>query len=75
MALSTTPALNTNNIVTLCKDSKFDGLGDTPLKATVDVHLPVLLVEVRLLLREEEGIYTTIQVRVLEASGQHLQQN
>ncbi len=56
MALSTTPALNANNVVALVKYPKLDGLGDSPLQAAVDIHLPVLFIEVRLLFGEEEGI-------------------
>ena len=60
MALSTTPSLNANDVIALSKDAKLNGLSDTPFEAAVDVYLPVLLIEVGLLLREEEGVDAAI---------------
>jgi len=60
VALSTAPALNANDVVTSCKNTKLDGFMDTPLEATVNINLPILLVKVRLLLREEEGVDASI---------------
>lgn len=62
MSLSATPALNTDDIVALLKNTKLDGFGNSPLKAAVDVFLPVGLFEVGLLLGEEEGIDAAVKV-------------
>ena len=65
MALTSTPSLNTDDGVTLREDSQLDTLADAPFQTSIDVLLPVLLVEVWLFLGEEEGVDTTVQVRVL----------
>lgn len=52
MALAATPALNTNNVVAFAQQTELDGLKNTPLQTTIDIFLPVRLVEVGLLLWE-----------------------
>lgn len=65
VAPTTTPALNTDNVVTLVDNAQFDTVRDTPLKATVDILLPALEVEVGLPLVEEERPYTSVKVGIL----------
>lgn len=69
MAFATTPALDADDVVTFTQDSQFDGLEDTPLQTAINILLPIGLVEVRLLLREQEGINPTIEMRILSGSG------
>jgi hypothetical protein len=64
VALTTAPALNTDDGLALLENTQLDGLADTPLETTVDILLPVGATEVRLGLREMEGIHATVQVRV-----------
>ena len=65
MTLSTTPPLDTYNVVTLSEDTEFNGTSNAPLQALVDVDLPVGLVEVWLGFAKEEGVDTTVEMRVL----------
>ena len=65
MAHSAAPALDADNVVALVDDAQLETVGDTPLEATVDILLPDLDVEVRLLLGESEGPDTTVQVGIL----------
>lgn len=65
VALATAPTLNTDNRVTLVNDTQLESVGDTPLEASVNILLPDLDVEVRLLLREVEGVDTAVQVGIL----------
>lgn len=68
MALATTPTLNADHILALGQNTQFDCLGDSPLETTIDVFLPIRLVEVGLLLREEEGVDSTIEMRILPSN-------
>lgn len=65
VAHTTAPALDTDDVVALVNNAELDTVGNTPLETAVDVLLPDLDVEVRLLLREEEWIDATIQVGIL----------
>lgn len=65
VAHSSSPALDTDHRVALVKDTKLDGIHDSPLQTAVDIFLPWGGVEVRLLLGEIEWIYATIQMGVL----------
>lgn len=65
MAHTSPPALNTDNGVALAQNTKLDGVHDAPLETAVDILLPWALLEVGLLLGEEEGVDTAVQVRVL----------
>lgn len=65
MTLPTAPSLNTDHIVAFGQDAELDGLGDSPLETSVDVLLPIVLVEVGLGLFEEERIDAAIEVRIL----------
>lgn len=65
MAHSSSPALDTDHRVALVKDTKLDGIHDSPLQTAVNVFLPWSGVEVWLLFGEIEGVYAAIQVRVL----------
>ena len=63
---TTAPALDTDDGVALVDNTELETVVDRPLKATVDILLPDLDVEVGLLLGEEEGPHTTVQVGVLK---------
>ena len=65
MAHTSPPALYTDHGITLAQNTELDSVHDAPLEATVDILLPWGTLEVRLVLREVEGVYTTVQVRVL----------
>lgn len=67
MALAATPALNTYHIVAMIEHTKLDSLRKSPLKTSVDVFLPISLLEVRLLLWEEEWIDAAVKVRILQS--------
>lgn len=64
MAHTTAPSLDTDDAGTLLDNTKLDAVVNTPLQATVDILLPDLDVEVRLDFGEEEGVDTTVQVRI-----------
>ena len=64
MSLSTSPALNANNTVTLIQNTKLDGLSDAPFQTLVHIELPVGGAEIRLGFREEERVHATRQVSV-----------
>ena len=66
---TTAPALHTHHLVTLLQDTELDRLGDTPLQAAVNIHLPAGGFEIGLLLGEKERVYATVQVRVLLLSA------
>lgn len=70
MTLASTPALNTDNVVTVVQNAQFDGLKKTPLETAVDIFLPISIGEVGLLLRVYEGIDTTVEVGILSKSSQ-----
>lgn len=70
MAHTSPPALHTDNGIALAQNTELDSVHDAPLETAVDVFLPRGGLEVGLLLREEEGVYTTVQVRVLQRSAQ-----
>ena len=65
MAHSSSPALYTNNGVTLAENTKLDGIHDAPLQAAVNILLPWLRVEVWLLLREVEWVDAAVEMGVL----------
>lgn len=65
MAHTAAPALDADDVVALVDDTELETVVDTPLEAAVNVLLPDLDVEVRLLLGEGEGPDATVQVRVL----------
>ena len=67
VAHTAAPSLDTDDVVTLVDDAELEGVVDTPLETAVNILLPDLDVEVGLLLGEEEGPDTTVQVRVLES--------
>jgi hypothetical protein len=69
VAHTSPPALDTDNRVALAQNTELDSVHDTPLEAAVDILLPWALLEVGLLLREEEGVYTTVQVGILQKSA------
>jgi hypothetical protein len=74
VAHATTPSLNTDHTVAFVEDTQLDGLTNTPLQALVDIFLPVRATEIRLWLREVEGIDTTVQMSVSSGrwvSGDH----
>lgn len=66
MAHTSPPALDTDNRVALAQNTELDSVHDAPLETAVDILLPWALLEVGLLLREEEGVDTAIQVRILQ---------
>jgi hypothetical protein len=65
VAHSSSPALDTDHRVALVKDTKLNGIHDSPLQTAVNIFLPWGGVEVRLLLGEIERIYATIQMGIL----------
>lgn len=65
MAHTAAPALNADDVVALVYDAELETVRDTPLETTVDILLPDLDIEVGLVLGEEEGPDTSVQVRVL----------
>jgi len=65
VAHTAAPALDADDVVALVDDTELETVVDTPLEAAVNVLLPDLDVEVRLLLGEGEGPDATVQVRVL----------
>ena len=66
MALASAPTLDTDNVVSLVDDTELDTVGDSPLETAVNILLPDLDVEVGLVLGEEEGPDTTVEVRILQ---------
>lgn len=66
VAHTTTPSLDADDGVTLVDDAKLETVVDTPLEAAVDILLPDLDVEVRLVLGEVERPHTAVQVGILE---------
>jgi hypothetical protein len=62
---SPSPALHTDDGVTLAKNTELDGIHDTPFQTTVNILLPGGILEVWLLFREVEGVYAAVQVGVL----------
>lgn len=67
MPLATAPALDTDHVVAPAQDAKLDGFANPPLEAAIDILLPIILAEVGLLLWEDEGIDTAIQVGILSS--------
>lgn len=65
VAHTSPPALHTDYGVTLAQNAELDGVHDAPLETAVDILLPRAGLEVGLLLGEVEGVYTTVQVRIL----------
>ena len=65
MAHAAPPALHANDGLALAQNTKLNGVHDTPCEAAVDILLPGVGLEVGLLLGEQEGVDTTVQVRVL----------
>ena len=66
MPFTTSPTLNADDLVSLVQYAKLDGILDTPLEASINIKLPILLIEVRLLLRIEKRIDSSVKVRVLD---------
>ena len=66
MTHPTSPTLNADDHVAFAEDAQGDGLGNSPFETIIDVVLPIRRVEIRLLLREQKGIYTAIEMRILE---------
>ena len=64
--LAASPALNTHYLIPLVQNAKLDSILDSPLEATINVLLPVCLLEVRFLSWVKEGIHAPIKVRVLK---------
>jgi hypothetical protein len=62
VAHTSTPALDTDDSVTLAEHTKLDSVHDTPLETAVDILLPWFALEVGLVLGEIEGVDTTVQV-------------
>ena len=65
MAHSSSPALHTDDRITLAKNTELDGVHDAPLQTAVNVLLPWLSLEVWLLLGEVEWVDAAVQVGVL----------
>lgn len=68
MAHTATPSLNTDNGIALVDDAELETVVNGPLQTTVNILLPDLDIEVRLLLAEVERPDTAVQVRVLEST-------
>ena len=68
VALTSTPALNTDHTVALVENTKLDGLADTPLKTLVYVLLPVGTAEVRLGLGEAKRVNAPVEMSVSRSS-------
>jgi hypothetical protein len=65
VAHSSSPALHADNGITLAKNTELDRVHDTPLQTAVNVLLPWLGLEVRLLFGEVEWVNAAVQVGVL----------
>lgn len=65
MAHPTPPPLHAHDRVAAGQYLVLDGLGNAELEPVVDVLLPVLLVEVGLLFREDKGVDAAVEVGVL----------
>lgn len=65
--LATAPALNADDVIPPAQNAEFNGFADPPLEAAIDILLPIILAEVGLLLWEDEGIDTTIQMGILSS--------
>lgn len=63
------PALHNDNGLTLAEDAEVDGVGETPLDATINVLLPVDLAKVGLGLGEEEWVDATIKMGISGRRG------
>ena len=68
MTHTTPPALHTDHNLSLLQHAELDGLRNTPLQTTVHILLPDGHVEIGLALREEEGVDTSVEMRVLDSS-------
>lgn len=67
MPFATAPALDADDIVTPAQDAELDGFANPPFEAAIHILLPIILAEVGLLLWEDEGIDTTIQMGILSS--------
>lgn len=67
MPLATPPALNADDVIAPAQNAEFNGFANPPLEAAIDILLPIILAEVGLLLWEDEGIDTTIQMGILSS--------
>jgi hypothetical protein len=65
VAHSSSPALHTDDGVTLAKNTELDGVHDTPLQTAVNILLPWFGLEVWLLFGEVEWVNAAVQVGVL----------
>lgn len=65
MTHTTPPALNADNVVALVDNTELETVGDGPFETTINILLPDLDIEVGLLLGEEEGPHTAVEVGVL----------
>ena len=60
VSLSSTPALNTDNHISFPEDAQTNGFLNPPLESSIDIFLPVGLLEVWLVTWEHEWIYATV---------------
>lgn len=67
MPLATAPALDADDIVAPAQNAEPDGFADPPLEAGIDILLPIIPTKFGLLLWEDEGIDTTIQMGILSS--------
>ena len=58
--------MDTHNLVVFPQHAKLNGMLDAPFKAAIDVPLPVRFLEIRLLLRVEEWVDASVEVRILD---------
>jgi hypothetical protein len=65
VAHSSPPALHADDGSALLENTELDRVHDAPLETAVNVLLPWRCLEIGLLFREVEGVYTAVQVRVL----------
>ena len=62
MTFAAAPALNAYNRVALAEDAQLDSLRDAPFETPINVLLPIRILEIGLLLREEERVDATVKV-------------
>jgi hypothetical protein len=60
MTLAATPALDSDDLISLVEHPEADSLGDTPLQTVIDVLLPVCVIIIRLLPGKQEWIDTAV---------------
>ena len=68
VAHASAPSLHAHDLFAFFQNTELDGIPNAPSKTTVDVFLPIGLLKIWLLLREEQWVDSTIQVRVLLSS-------